>query len=192
MKRAYLCTMALALLALPTLPNIALAHNHDEKPAAATAGGAEVRAEILRQLGDAKEKLIALAEAMPAEKYGWRPAEGVRSVGEVFLHVAGGNYFLPTLWGTKPPEGLDMRTMEKDGGDKAKVIATLKKSFEHAEKAINDVPEAEMGKAIKLFGRDGSTREGFMMDALHAHEHLGQAIAYARMNGVTPPWSRGE
>jgi uncharacterized damage-inducible protein DinB len=182
--------MALALLALPT---IALAHDHNEKPAAAAAaGGDQVRAEILRQLGDAKEKLIALAEAVPAEKYGWRPAEGVRSMGEVFLHVAGGNYFLPTFWGTKPPEGLDLRNIEKGAGDKAKVIDALKKSFDHAEAAIKAVPEAEMGKAIKIFGRDGSVREAFMMDAMHAHEHLGQAIAYARSNGVAPPWSRGE
>lgn len=193
MKRANVWTiMALVLLALPT---VAVAHNHEEKPGAPVAamgGGEEVRAEILRQLGDAREKLFALAEAMPAEKYGWRPAEGVRSVGEVFLHVAGGNYFLPTLWGTKPPEGIDMRGMEKDGGDKAKVLEALKKSFEHAEAAIKAVPEAEMGKAIKIFGRDGSVREAFLMDAMHAHEHLGQAIAYARSNGVTPPWSRGE
>lgn len=193
MKRAYVWMMALALLALPTLPDIARAHDHGEKPAAVTAGGgAEVRAEVLRQIEDAEKKLLALAEAMPAEKYGWRPAEGVRTVGEVFLHVAGGNYFLPTLWGAKPPEGIDMRGIEKDAGDKAKVIDGLKKSFDHAKKAIADVPEAEMGKAIKIFGRDGSVREAFMMDATHAHEHLGQAIAYARMNGVAPPWSRGE
>ncbi|HYG61891.1 MAG TPA: DinB family protein [Thermoanaerobaculia bacterium] len=192
MKRAYVCGMALALLALP---GAAVAHDHGEKPATAAgaaAGGAEVRAEILRQLGDAEEKLMALAEAMPAEKYGWRPAEGVRTVGEVFLHVAGGNYFLPTFWGVKPPEGIDMRAIEKDGADKAKVIAGLKRSFDHARKAIADVPEAEMGKAIKIFGRDGSVREAFMIDATHAHEHLGQAIAYARMNGIAPPWSRGE
>jgi uncharacterized damage-inducible protein DinB len=190
MKRAYVWMTALALLALP---GAARAHDHDEKPAvAAAAGGAEVRAEVLRQLGDAKEKLMALAEAMPAEKYGWRPAEGVRSVGEVFLHVAGGNYFLPTFWGAKPPEGLDLRNIEKAGGDKAKVIDAMKKSFDHAEAAIKAVPEAEMGKSVKMFGRDASVREVFMTEASHAHEHLGQAIAYARMNGVAPPWSRGE
>jgi hypothetical protein len=72
------------------------------------------------------------------------------------------------------------------------VIAGLKKSFEHAKKAISDVPEGEMGKAVKMFGRDASVREVFMTEASHAHEHLGQAIAYARMNGIAPPWSRGE
>ncbi|HEX9945478.1 MAG TPA: DinB family protein [Thermoanaerobaculia bacterium] len=155
----------------------------EEKPATG------VRAEILRQIDDAQKKLAALADAMPAEKYTWRPGQGVRSVGEVFAHVAGGNYFLPTFWGVKPPAGVDPRGFEKEGGDKAKTVENLKKSFDHARQAIQSVPDADLDKAIKLFGRDGTTREAFMLVATHAHEHLGQSIAYARMNGVTPPWS---
>ncbi|HVR98440.1 MAG TPA: DinB family protein [Thermoanaerobaculia bacterium] len=194
MRRAFggLCLLALAVLAAPAMaqekqtPSVTPPVAQAQAPAASG-----VRAEILRQIGDAQEKLVALAEAMPADKYGWRPGAGVRSTGEVFLHVAGGNYFLPTLWGVKPPEGVDVRGLEKQGGDKAKVIDTLKKSFDHARQAIQSVPEADLEKAARIFGQDGTNREAFMVVASHAHEHLGQAIAYARMNGVTPPWSAG-
>lgn len=181
MKRA-LCLIS--MLALATLAQPALAH--DDKPA--NAGGA-VKAEIIRQIDDAEKKLLALAEATPAEKFGWRPAEKVRSTGEVFLHVAGGNYYLPTLWGTKVPEGINMREIEKDGADKAKVIAALKKSFDHARQAVQSATDADLDRTVKLFDHDGTVREGLMIIANHAHEHLGQSIAYARMNGIAPPWS---
>ena len=176
--------LMLSLLALSSLPALA----HEEAKAA---GGADVRGEILRQIEDAEKKLTALAEAMPAEKYGWRPAEKIRSVGEVFMHVAGGNYFLPTFWGVKVPEGTNPREFEPSGNDKAKVLATMKASFEHVRNAIKSAPEADLSKAIKLFGEDATIRQAMMVAANHNHEHLGQSIAYARMNGVAPPWSAG-
>lgn len=185
MKRA-LCLIS--MLALATLASPALAHDHDA-PAAAAAKGGAVKAEILRQIEDAEKKLLALAEATPAAKFGWRPAEKVRSTGEVFLHVAGGNYYLPTLWGTKTPEGINMQAIEKDGADKAKVIAAMKKSFDHARKAVQSATDADLDRTVKLFDHNGTVREGLMLLANHAHEHLGQSIAYARMNGIAPPWS---
>jgi hypothetical protein len=111
----------LSLLSLMSLPAFA----HEEAKAAPGNAGGDVRGEILRQIEDAEKKLTALAEAMPAEKFGWRPAEKIRSVGEVFMHVAGGNYFLPTFWGVKVPEGTKPREFEPSGGDKAKVLATM-------------------------------------------------------------------
>lgn len=189
MRRACGWMLVPLLLVLALLPAVAGAQG-DKKPAAAPAAPAgDVRSEILGSINDAREKLVALAEAMPAEKYGWRPGEGVRSVGEVFLHVAGGNYFIPTLWGAKPPAGIDMRNMEKDGADKAKVVDTLKKSFDSVEAAIKAAPAADLDKKVKIFDHDGTEREVFLIVASHAHEHLGQSIAYARMNGVVPPWS---
>jgi uncharacterized damage-inducible protein DinB len=181
MRRTGILLSLLFLLALP-----ALAHE-EAKPAADGA----VRQEILAQLDDAEKKLTALAEAIPAEKYAWRPAEKVRSMGEVFMHVAGGNYFLPTFWGVKVPEGVKPREFEPSGNDKAKVLSTMKASFEHVRNAIKGAPEADLSKAIKLFGQDATTRAAMMTVASHAHEHLGQSIAYARMNGVAPPWSAG-
>jgi uncharacterized damage-inducible protein DinB len=148
------------------------------------------KADILWQIKDAEKKLLQLAEATPAEKFAWRPAEGIRSTGEVFMHVAGANYFIPTFWGTQLPEGVNPREFEKQGANKAKVLETLKKSFEHARAAVEKMPDADLDKPIKLFGNDASARMAVLAIATHGHEHLGQSIAYARMNGITPPWSR--
>ncbi|HEY0514302.1 MAG TPA: DinB family protein [Thermoanaerobaculia bacterium] len=149
-----------------------------------------VRGSILFAVDQAQEKLLALANAMPADKYGWRPGEGVRSVGEVFNHVASANYFFPTLWGGKVPAGVDPQSLEKTmSGDKAKTIDTLQKSFDNVRAAILAVPEADLNKPIKIFGHDATVRDAMMIVVTHGHEHLGQAIAYARSNAVVPPWS---
>lgn len=180
MKKALCLTFVLVLAGVMAQPALA-DHDHDAKAA--------IKGEVLRVIDDAEKKLIALAEATPVEKYGWRPAEKIRSTGEVFLHVAAGNYFLASIAGVKPPEGIDMGEMEKAGGDKAKVIDSLKKSFVHIRKVIESTPDAELGKVVKVFDHDGTVREVFLLMAGHAHEHLGQSIAYARMSGITPPWS---
>ncbi|HEV3077883.1 MAG TPA: DinB family protein [Thermoanaerobaculia bacterium] len=151
-----------------------------------------MRAITLRQIVAAQEKLVALAEAMPADKYGWRPGEGVRSVGEVFMHVASANFYLPTFWGAKIPAGVDPRNLEKEGADKAKTVAALKQSFDFVHQAITALPDSDLNKPIKIFGRDAIVAEAMLGIASHDHEHLGQAIAYARMNGVVPPWSAKE
>jgi uncharacterized damage-inducible protein DinB len=180
--------VALSLACALALPAVA----QESKPAAAAAAS-DVRAQILRQIEDAEKKLIALAEATPVEKFAWRPAEGVRTTGEVFAHVAGGNYFLPTFWGAKVPEGVDPRGFEKSGSDKAKTIENLKKSYDYVRQAAQALPAADLDRAIKMFGRDAVVREVLLALATHSHEHLGQSIAYARMNKITPPWSqRGE
>lgn len=189
MKKALLGCAALltaAVLSQPLAAQEAKAAAPEAKPAAAQG----LRAEILRHIDDARDKLLALAEATPADKFTWRPNDKVRTTGEVFAHVAGGNYFLPTLWGTKPPAGVDPRSFEKDAGDKAKTIDTLKKSFEYAHHVIESAAEADLDKKIKIFDHEGTEREGFLLIATHAHEHLGQSIAYARSAGIVPPWSQ--
>lgn len=181
--------IALSLACAMALPAAA----QESKPAAAPAAASDVKAQILRQIDDAEKKLTALAEATPAEKFAWRPAEGVRSTGEVFAHVAGGNYFLPTFWGAKVPEGIDPRGFEKAAGDKAGTIATLKKSYDYVRQVAGALPAADLDRAVKMFGRDAVVREVLLALATHSHEHLGQSIAYARMNKITPPWNaRGE
>lgn len=149
-----------------------------------------VRADILAQIDDAEKKLLALAEATPADKFGWRPAEGVRTVGQVYAHVAGGNYFLPTFWGAQPPAGVDPRSFEASADDKAATIDRLRQSFEHARAQIEKAADSDFDKPIEMFGRKSTVRGAMMTVASHAHEHLGQAIAYARSTGVVPPWSR--
>ena len=158
-------------------------------PAAPAVSG--LRADVLWQLTDLEKKLVALAEATPQEKYGWRPAPGVRSVSEVYIHVAGGNYFLPTFLGAKMPEGLS-RDMEKTVTEKPKVVEALKKSFDHARKAVEATPDSDLDKKVKFFGQEPSERMMLIVLVSHGHEHLGQSIAYARMNGITPPWSATE
>lgn len=155
-------------------------------PAAPTSG---FRAEFLRQLDDVEKKIVDLAQATPEEKYAWRPAEGVRSVSEVYMHIAGANFFLSRILGVQPPAGFS-REMEKIS-DKAKVVETLKQSFGHVRQAALNTADADLDKAVKLFGRDSTNREALLVIAMHGHEHLGQAIAYARMNGIAPPWSAG-
>jgi uncharacterized damage-inducible protein DinB len=146
------------------------------------------RAEFLKQLEDVGKKIVELAQAVPEEKFSWRPAEGVRSVSEVYIHLAGANFLLPNNAGIKPPAGLD-RDMEKNITEKAKVIEILKESFKHVRDAIMETSDADLDKPTKLFGRETTVRDVFLTIALHQHEHLGQSIAYARMNGVVPPWT---
>jgi uncharacterized damage-inducible protein DinB len=149
-----------------------------------------VRADILAWIEDAEKKLVGLAEAMPAEKYGWRPGEGVRSVGEVYMHAAVANLGIPRMIGIEAPMKLE-QGMEKKVTEKAEIVELLKKSYAHLKDAIGKTSDADLDKATKMFGRESTYRNVLMLLVAHNHEHLGQSIAYARTNGVTPPWSMG-
>lgn len=146
------------------------------------------RADFLRQLTDVEKKYTSLAQAMPQAKLSWRPGEGVRSVSEVFMHITGANYMLPTFLGVKAPEGLS-RDMEKTVTDKDKIIPMMKDSFAHIRKAVESIPDADLNKKTKFFGNEMTYHSVIALMANHMHEHLGQLIAYARTNGVVPPWS---
>jgi len=148
-----------------------------------------VRGDILRELNETEKKLVSLAETIPEKKFAWRPADGVRSIGEAYLHVAGGNYLLVSLTGMKTPLSIDLKTMEKNGTDKADVIRRLRASFEHARMAITSTSDAKLDQKAKFFGQDSTIRGILLALPVHASEHLGQSIAYARMNGIIPPWS---
>jgi uncharacterized damage-inducible protein DinB len=159
-------------------------------PARAQAAPGGLRGDLLAQLDDAATKLVQLAEAMPQDKYGWRPGPGVRSVSEVLMHVAGGNNFIPTFAGVKMPAGTPPRDAEKTITDKAQVVGHLKQSFEHARAAIRDFKDADLDKPATFFGGQKTTcRNVLLVVVTHAHEHLGQLIAYARTNAIAPPWS---
>jgi uncharacterized damage-inducible protein DinB len=147
------------------------------------------RGDFLFQQGGVEKEILGLAEATPAEKFAWRPAEGVRSVSEVYMHLVGANYMLPSFAGVKVPEGIS-RDMEKTVTQKAAVIDALKKSFAHLRAAIEATPDADLDKPVKFFGMDSTVRGLYLVTANHEHEHLGQSIAYARMNGIVPPWSQ--
>jgi len=153
--------------------------------------------DLLNDVKTVHKKLLDLANAMPADKYDWRPGEGVRSVGEVFKHVASDNYLIPALGGAKPPaeSGIttDYKTAVAFEGrtlDKAAIVAELDKSFAFIEKELAGTSQARLGEKTTIFGTPGTIQTLWVMATTHVHEHLGQAIAYARSNGVVPPWSR--
>jgi len=151
------------------------------------------RAEFLVTMNGAEAKYIQLAEAMPADKMTWRPAPDVRSVAEVFLHVATANYGLASRLGAAPIAGLNVQGVEKSTTDKAEVIRHLRESFAHFRRAVEAYPENDPERKFRWFGPPEITARHFLFFiADHNGEHLGQMIAYARMNGVTPPWSGGD
>lgn len=154
-----------------------------------TPGVTGYRSEVLAEVIIQEDKFSRMAEAIPAEKYTWRPAPDVRSFAEVFLHVATANYNLYKLVGTPPPAGFDVKTLEKSTSDKAKVVATLKDSFAHARKAITAMSDADLEKSMDWFGGKNTERGILLFIVRHGAEHLGQSIAYARFSGIVPPWT---
>ncbi len=146
------------------------------------------RQSAIAELKEAQQELVSLAEAMPPEKYTWRPAEGVRSVAEVYLHVAAGNFGLTAMAGVPPKAGFKFQGFEKLTTDKAQIIDQLNQSFAFAENGINSLADADLSKPIKWQSYP-TVGDLILHIVAHAHEHLGQSIAYARMNGVVPPWT---
>lgn len=142
--------------------------------------------EFIGQMDFVKGRLTQLADAIPEDKYNWSPGEGVRSVSEVFAHVAEANYYLISVMnGSKP----DM-TEKKHENSKKHILEMLAKSIEDVKEAAGKLTENDLNREVEAFGMKFSLRN-FMITILnHNHEHLGQAIAYARMNGVVPPWSK--
>ena len=157
------------------------------KPAAAAAGG--FQADLVADVDEAMDHLLQLAAAMPADKYGWRPGEGVRSFAEVLGHVAAGYYMGAASLGTPVPAGIDPSKLEATT-DKAAAIATLRASIDHFKTACAAVSNAELETPVELFGMKLNKRRVMLLMQGHGHEHTGQAIAYARMTGVVPPWSQ--
>jgi uncharacterized damage-inducible protein DinB len=170
----------------------AIAHSGALAQDAKPAGPPGVQGEILVWIQDAEDKLVQLAEAMPESKYGWSPDKGVRTVGEVFMHVAAANYGIPSFIGIKPPDGFKFDTFEHSLTKKVDIIKALKDSFAHMEGALKTMSDADMDKPAEFFGLKTTGRGAYLLMLSHAHEHLGQSIAYARSNKVTPPWTAKE
>ena len=135
------------------------------------------------------QHLIALAEATPAEKFAWRPAAGVRSTSEVYMHIATANFYLLSLTGQKMPADLNERS-EKTVTAKADVISWLKRSLEAVKTAHAAATPQDRERKVRFFGRDVAVDGVYLRIIVHANEHMGQLVAYARMTGVVPPWSK--
>jgi uncharacterized damage-inducible protein DinB len=137
----------------------------------------------------ASQQLIALAEATPPEKFSWRPAPGVRSTSEVYMHIAMSNFYLLSVTGPKMPADLN-ENMEKTVTSKPEVITWLKRSLDAVKVAHAAAKPADLERKVKIYDRDASVDGIYLRIIIHDNEHMGQVIAYARMNGVVPPWSK--
>jgi uncharacterized damage-inducible protein DinB len=183
MRRRHLMVFALLAIAVP-------AGSRAQTPAMTN--------DLIKTVNDVEQKLVGLANAMSAEQWNWRPAQGVRSVHEVLMHVAADNYFIPAAMGVAAPAetkitGSDypaVQAFESQKLSREATIAELKTSFEHMRKAMASFPESRMNDPLKIFGQDFTVRSFLILGTTHLHEHLGQMIAYARTNNVKPPWSR--
>jgi len=134
-------------------------------------------------------RLIALAEATPPDKFTWRPAQGVYSTSEIYMHIAMANFWLLSAIGASLP--ADVKDgMEKSVTSKPDVIDWLKRSLEAVEKAHLAATPEELARAVHIAKRDATADNIYLRIILHTNEHMGQLVGYARMTGITPPWSK--
>ncbi|HEX3437885.1 MAG TPA: DinB family protein [Pseudacidobacterium sp.] len=140
--------------------------------------------------GHVSRQLTALAEAIPADKYSWRPAPGVRSVSEVLMHIAIANFYLLSVTGPKMPADLTSDDMEKTVTAKADVINWLKRSLDAVKNARAQLKPGDLQRKVKIEGKVVTVDGMYLRIIIHDNEHMGQLVAYARMNGIVPPWSQ--
>lgn len=161
-----------------------------QEPAGPGSSPEDYRDEFLRHFEQSSQKMVMLSEAMPPETYDWSPGEGVYSVARVYAHIARYNYlYLAENLGIPAPEGVDWQDLESLTG-KAAVRDALLASIEHVRGAVSAMDEAALTRTVRLYGRDVPGWAVLFQLVAHMNEHVGQSIAYARMNGVVPPWSR--
>ena len=157
-----------------------------------------VMGDLLRDVAGVETKIVGLARAVPDAAYDWRPGKDVRSIREVFIHVVADNYFLPALMGVAPPaetgiDGKEYKTalaFEKRTMTRDQILAELEKSFTFLKQSMTDMPDASLETPAKFSTRKMTNRGMWIATTTHLHEHLGQLIAYARSNSVTPPWTK--
>jgi uncharacterized damage-inducible protein DinB len=137
------------------------------------------------------QQLVALAEATPAGKFSWRPAPDVRSTSEVYMHIALANFYLLSVTGPKMPAEMK-EGMEKSVTAKAEVISWLKRSLDAVKQAHLAVTPKDLERKVHIADRDATVDGMYLRIIVHANEHMGQLIAYARMSGVVPPWSNSQ
>ena len=136
------------------------------------------------------DQLVALAEATPAHKFSWRPAAGVRSMSEVYMHIALANFGLLSVTGPKMPADITSPNLEKSVTSKAEVIDWLKRSLDAVKTARAALKPEDLQRKVKIHGTDATVDGIYLRIIVHANEHMGQLVAYARMNGIVPPWSK--
>jgi uncharacterized damage-inducible protein DinB len=146
----------------------------------------DTKAALINDVGNLANKFTGLARVM-AGKYDWRPGQGVRSVGDVLnLIVSENNMLAGVLSGSGGGMGMGSPGVT----DPAALQEALKTSYDKVRQALSAVSADDLSATVKLFGRDTTKQGAVLMILLDQHEHLGQSIAYARSNGIVPPWSK--
>lgn len=186
---AFACALVASAGATRTFGQAGDAPAGNSMSMAANAPAFNYQAKFLDDMKDLQTKFVGLAQAIPQDKYTWRPGEGVRSVSEVFLHVAGGNYFLTSSMGATPDPGYNRQGFETSTTDKAAIVDKLNKSFAYMDSYVQGLTPADLQKTHQMFGRTMTGNDVLFTIVLDLHEHLGQMIAYARQNNVVPPWT---
>lgn len=181
-KRAASLIFSICLVLLFSLTaKVGMAQNSMSNP---------VISDFLNVYNTAANKIEQLANEIPDSEYDWRPAEGIRSVHEVVLHVTSGNYFFGSMIGVEVPEGINPQTLEQSGMSKEEAVAAFGESVSNIQSALMDMSTDELNEKVDFFGNEVTKRQVVLMLGDHTSEHLGQLIAYARSNGVVPPWSQ--
>ncbi|HTR46734.1 MAG TPA: DinB family protein [Verrucomicrobiae bacterium] len=188
MKTLGLSLLAMSLLAFGTARGAA-AEQAAPQSVDKTPPSYDMKAQSLYDLEDMQKKFVSLAQAIPADKFTWRPGEGVRSFSEAFLHVANMNFQMPAMIGATPAPGYKKDGYEKSSTDKDKIIEQLSQSFEYVRAYVNSMTNADFARPEKQFGPDANAGDIVYLIVTDDHEHLGQTVAYARVNGIVPPWT---
>jgi uncharacterized damage-inducible protein DinB len=181
--------LAAVIVSLSFGAGLALADAPHPDNADHTAPSYDMKAQSLLDLQMMQKKFVDLANAIPADKLTWRPTADARSFAEVLLHVAGERYGILGMMGAQAPAGFNGKTIEKSTTDRAQIVAELNKSWEFAQKTINDMTNADFAKLLPKLGPQANAGDVVYILVADAHEHLGQAVAYARENGIVPPWT---
>jgi uncharacterized damage-inducible protein DinB len=192
MKKLLLAALALALVGTfgaNRLSAQSAPAAQSAAPADTTPFSYDMKGQSVLDLDAQNKKFISLAEAVPQDKFNWRPSPDSRSFAEVFLHVAGERYQILALGGAKPPTSFDGKTYEKSTTDKAAIIAELKKTGDFMMATVNAMTNADFAKLLPSLGPQANAGDVIYILVGDCHEHMGQLVAYARENGIVPPWT---
>lgn len=185
-------TPILSLICLASILNASAVTVHArtaDDPTDRTAPSYDMKGQALLDLQAVNKKCVDLAQALPSDKLIWRPSPDTRSFAEVFLHVAGERYGILSMMSANPPAGFKAREFEKSTTEKDRIVEELNQSLDFASKTINGMSNADFAKLLPKLGPQANEGDVVYILVADAHEHLGQLIAYARQNGIVPPWT---
>jgi uncharacterized damage-inducible protein DinB len=185
-------TSILFLICLASILNASAVAVHAQTPdnsTDSTAPSYDMKAQALLDLQAVNKKCVDLAQALPTDKLTWRPSPDTRSFAEVFLHVAGERYGFLSMLGVTPPAGFKPGQFDKSTIERERIVEALNQSWDFTNKAINGMSNADFAKLLPKLGPQANEGDVVYFLVADAHEHLGQLVAYARQNGITPPWT---